>query len=256
MKVVIVMTYWNRPYQLNVTLKSIAKTKHNDFEVVIVDDASKEDISLEDYPFPITILKIQDKDKKWTNPEPAYNTGLNYAMTLNPDVIIIQNAECYHVGDVIYYATTVTDKTYIAFGCFSLDQKNTFGPHDIEELIQMSKRRARFDGDLAWYNHPIYRPNAFDFCAAVTAKNMKLLNGYDERFSAGHAYGDNNLIERVNVLGLKIEITERPHVVHQWHYENENPAHFIRLDAINKLLLLKLREEHSYKAKHIYTKDL
>jgi glycosyltransferase involved in cell wall biosynthesis len=256
MKIVIVMTYWNRQYQLNTTLKSIAETKHNDFEVVVVDDASKEDIVLGVHSFPIHVIKIKDKDKRWTNPEPAYNTGLKYAMTLKPDVIIIQNAECYHVGDVISYATKVTDKTYIAFGCFSLDKKNTFSPHDIEELIQKSKRRAQFDGDLAWYNHPIYRPNAFDFCAAVTADNMRLLNGYDERFSNGHAYGDNNLIERVAVLGLKVEITERPYVVHQWHYENEHPAYFIRLDTINKLLLLKLRENLSYKAKHIYTKDL
>lgn len=255
MKVVIVMTYYERQYQLSKTLKSLTHTAHKDFEVVVVDDGSKEDIiPVTVSSFPLHILKI--KNKTWTNPEPAYNTGLNFAMTLKPDVIIIQNAECYHVGDVISYATTVTDKTYIAFGCLSLDKETTFKEHDAIELSKNCTRRAQFDGDLAWYNHPVYRPNAFDFCAAVTADNMKLLNGYDERFSAGHAYGDNNLIERVGVLGLKVEITERPFVVHQWHYSQELPAYFVRLNTKNKLLLLEIRKENSYRAKHIYTKDL
>jgi glycosyltransferase involved in cell wall biosynthesis len=248
------MTYYNRQFQLYRTLRSIEESKHNDFEVIVVDDSSDQPVDRIVISFPVTVLRT--KDKKWTNPEPAYNLGLLHALSLNPDIIIVQNAECYHVGDVISYATKVTDSTYFAFSCFSLNQENTFKEHNIFELADRNRRPAKYDGDLAWYNHPVYRPNAFDFCVAVTTKNIKLLNGYDERFSDGHAYGDNNLIERVKILGLQIKIPLVPFVAHQWHYDKEHPADYVRLDARNKLLLLEVRKENLYRAKHIYTKDL
>lgn len=254
MKVIVVITYFDRQYQLTKTLESIKNSQHTNFEVVIVDDCSESPIVHNITEYPVTILRTINK--RWINPEPAYNTGLNYAMKKKPDVIIIQNAECYHVGDVISYATQVTDSTYITFGCFSLNDKNTFQDHNIVKLIQENPRRATIDGDLAWYNHPVYRPCAFDFCAAITAKNMKKLNGYDERFSTGWAYGDNYLLARVNMLGLKVEITERPFVVHQWHYTQRVEADWVRLNARNLLLYKQLTMLGEYKAKHLFTKDL
>ncbi len=254
MKVVIVMTYWNRQYQLNKTLLSFSRSEHTNFEVVVVDDKSDKPIVPILTSFPVTIIRVEDK--KWNNPEPAYNIGLKHALTLKPDVIIVQNAECIHIGDVIKYATTVTDKTYIAFGCFSLDQENTFKEFDIEALTAAHQHRINISGQLGWYNHPRFRPNAFDFCVAVTAPNMKLLNGFDERFSDGYAMGDCDLVERVKKLGLKIEITERPFVAHQWHYDWEVPAYFMRLHAKNKLIFLELKKQKHYRAKHIYTNDL
>ncbi len=69
MKIVIVMTYYERQFQLNKTLLSLLNSEHKDFEVVIVDDASPSDILLSKLPYSATVIKI--KDKKWTNPEPA-----------------------------------------------------------------------------------------------------------------------------------------------------------------------------------------
>lgn len=250
MKIVIVMTYFERQFQLTKTLESLKSSHHRNFEVVVVDDGSSVDIVHNITEYPVTVLKTQDK--KWLNPDPAYNTGLYYAMRLKPDIIMVQNAECYHVGDVISYAERVTDETYITFGCFSLDKKTTFKEHNIIELLQKYTNRARNDGELAWYNHPIYRPCAYDFCMAITANNMKKLNGFDERFSAGWAYGDNYLLARVKMLGLRIEITESPLVVHQWHYTNSS-----RPDSTSNLRLYeKLVQERKYRAEHIYTENL
>jgi glycosyltransferase involved in cell wall biosynthesis len=254
MKIVIVMTYYDRLFQLTRTLESLKLSHHKDFEVVVVDDCSSVPAvhSITEYPVHI----ITTKGKNWINPEPAYNTGLYYAMKLKPDIIIVQNAECYHVGDVISYAARVTNETYISFGCFSLDEATTFNDHNIIELLQKYTNRARNDGELAWYNHPLYRPCAFDFCAAITANNMKRLNGYDERFSAGWAYGDNYLLARVKMLGLRVEITEAPLVVHQWHYNQPVPKDSVRLNAQNLLLYKNLVKKFNYRAEHIYTDNL
>jgi glycosyltransferase involved in cell wall biosynthesis len=257
MKVVIVMTYFNRQYQLTKTLESLKHSKHKDFEVVIVDDASTENIVHDITEYPVTVLKV--KDKKWINPEPAYNMGLFYALSSRkPDIIMIQNAECYHVGDVISYTVeNLTNKNYIAFSCFSLDKENTFKEHDIHRLTEEHQHKVIISGQTGWYNHPTFRPNAFDFCAAVTAPNMKKLNGYDERFSDGYAMGDCDLINRVKFkLGLNVIIPANPFVVHQWHYYEELSAEYVRMHALNAILYRRIRMEKNYKAVHKYTLDL
>ena len=237
--IAIVMTYWNRPSQLAETLKSINQSEVADKHVVIVDDCSTRLPEIPEVNYPITILKTVDK--WWTNPEPAYNLGIDFALTF-ADKIIIQNAECYHVGDVIKYAVdNINDNNYISFGCFSIDEHTTFVKHDIKSLL--NNVGASRDGQNAWYNHPVFRPVAYDFCSAITANNMNKLNGFDERLSKGCGYGDDYILYRIKLLGLKVEITEKPFVVHQWHYNSlplENKAALVAKSKINfgKLRLL------------------
>lgn len=259
-KIVIVMTYFERPHQLRQTLKSIAKTVHTNYEVVIVDDCSRAGMEppvglLEKSK--ITVLCTQQK--KWTNPEPAYNIGLYYAMLQKPDVIILQNAECYHVGDVIADAATrVTEDNYITYGCFSLDEDSTYRTHDITALLQANEIGASHDGQCAWYNHPRYRPVALEFCAAISAKNMAELNGYDERLADGVGYGDDYLRERIKMLGLRVEITAppAPFVVHQWHERSQEHPNKAALIERNRLLYLQLLRAGAPRAVHKYTLDL
>lgn len=255
MRVSVVMTYYERPYQLSKTLESIVKTKHKDFNVVIVDDDSPHAIGLPCVGYPVKVIRTTEK--KWTNPEPAYNTGIENAIDSGADIIILQNAECYHVGDVISYAATVTDKTYYSFACFSINEKQTFSNHNIEELIRSNNFGASFDGQTAWYNHPVLRPVAYDFCSAITTDNLVRLNGYDERFSTGIGYGDNFLLHRIRMMGLDVQIPLAPMVAHQWHYTQRTTEEVLRNQLIknNRQLFEQLKGEGGIKAKHIFTND-
>jgi glycosyltransferase involved in cell wall biosynthesis len=253
-KIVIVMTYFDRPVQLKKTLKSIAESEYKNFEVVIVDDCSSKPPEIGLTPFPVTVLTTCLKG--WTNPEPAYNKGLLFALTMNPEVIILQNAECYHWGDVISRASEVTDESYISFGCYSLNEETTFRPHNICQEIELNNIGASRDGQNAWYNHPLLRPMGYDFCSAITAKNMKILNGYDERFSFGCGFGDDYLLERIKMLKLKIEITDNPIVVHQWHYNTYVPANKSQLVENNRRLLGELLRNPKPRAEHLFTQNL
>lgn len=252
-KITIVATYFQRQYQLSNTLHSLSQSSHKDFEVIIVDDCSPDDISLPSLDFPVTVIKI--KDKTWTNPEPAYNTGIIEALKGNPDIIILQNAECYHVGDVLQYAQKINSENYISFGCYSLNKETTFAKHDITAVIQANNIGAVDNGQNAWYNHPVFRPVGYDFCSAISADNLRKLNGYDERFSFGIAYGDNNLFDRVNKLGLKVEITSYPFVVHQWHYTNPQHPDCEKLVKRNSDLFAEISKVNNTKAQHIFTPD-
>jgi glycosyltransferase involved in cell wall biosynthesis len=254
MKISIVMTYFNRQFQLNKTLQSISKSKHNNFEVIIVDDQSDQQIKLPKLRYKTTVLRTVSKT--WTNPEPAYNIGLIEALKSNPDIIILQNAECYHIGDILIYAEKVNNESYISFGCYSIDERTTFKKHDILKVIESNNSGALVNGENAWYNHPEYRGVGYDFCSAMTVENMRKLNGYDERFSNGCAYGDDYLIARIKMMGLKIEITKDPFVVHQWHYSNPGIENHADLCEQNRKLLFDLLPLNQIKAEHKYTPDL
>lgn len=238
------------------TLLSIGNSLHKDFNVIIVDDASGDNISLPDVSFPVELIKI--KDKYWKNNDVACNTALLAALAHSPDIIIMQNAECKHFGDVITYAAeNTTSSNYIPFSCFSLDEHNTFNAScDIPNLIESNKRGVNWDGELGWYNHPVYRNVGYEFCAAITANNIIAINGYDERFMDGWGYGDNYLKYRIQLLGLKFETPESPFVIHQWHYSGisyspEKNALIRR----NKELYAELMGNKEIKAEHLITKN-
>ena len=260
LKVVIVMTFYNRLFQLERTLKSIYRTKHKNFEVVIVDDKSDEAVDFSKYGPRIHTYRVGE-EKWWTNPVIAYNLGIHTALPLNPDIIILQNAECYHYGDVIKYAAeNVTESNYIPFSALAIDMATTFtgiSDRTIKSLlpIEYDFPNNPANQKIGWYNHPTLIPRAYDFCAAVTTENLRKLNGYDERFAHYIAYGDNDLILRVRRMGLEVTIPYEPFVVHQWH----DHSHINMTDAgdMGLLLYLKIEQtEKGFRAVHTNTLDL
>lgn len=241
---IIVMTYWNRQRLLEKTLYSYTLSKSKDFKVLIVDNNSDEDIRLPQLPFAVEIMKLPAGHDYIA----AHNMGLIHALKDDPDIIMITHSECYHEGDVISYAKTVKDDSYISFGCYSLSEGQE------PETVRINERGNTFDGDSAWYNHPVYRSAKHHFCSAITAKNLRLLNGFDERFCGGVAYDDDYFVKQIERLGLRIEETARPFVFHQWHYS----AWKTKSDLIyrNRALFESLKEGTDYRAKHLTTPDL
>ena len=191
MRTVIVMTYHERKVQLINTINSLHQYKGKDIVIVVVDDGSvKEPASellLESGMFPANVLYVTDK--KWVNSSVPYNMGFEIALEYNPDIILIQNAECYHGGDIIGHAEKhLTESNYISYGCYSLPKDSSIPP------LTMWPQGATYDGEGAWYNHPIYRAVGYHFCSAITSANLKKINGFDERFKDGKDYEDNYLL--------------------------------------------------------------
>jgi len=245
----IVLTYYQRQRQLLNTLESLRQYNPDDFFVIVVDDNSPDDIVFGKYPYAITLLKV--KDKNWINPGPAYNTGFNEAISKGADSILIQNAECYHKGDIISEVKErLTDRNYLAFGCYALSQGQ-----DID-FTNYDMRTATHNGDSAWYNHSVYRPEALHFCTAITVKNLKKINGFDERFAFGIGFDDNYFIWQVKTLGLRVEFIDDPFVLHQYHYDVRSSPHVESLYMNNSHKYEQLKKLLDYRAKHLLTPDL
>lgn len=243
-KISIVMTYYERLHQLTTTLKTFKMHGYKDIEVIVVDDASPtqplDEETVKTLPFPIKAVRMPP-EKDYYNPCIPFNKGLFMA---EGDIVIIQNAECAHVGNIVdYVLKNMKDNDYLAFSCYSMEKDNTFNffesnEWDLSDLKKMIKadRSATVDGDDAWYNHSVHRPCAYHFCSAITRENLRDLNGFDERYAKGIGYDDDEILNRIRKKGLDIKIIDELSVIHQWHYSMPTIKGFDKLLAINSML--------------------
>lgn len=225
MKISIVTAYYNRRQLFFNTLKTIEKSKHkDDIEIIVVDDASKNEHRIEDFvdifDLNLKIIRIEQANKWWSNPCMPFNIGFKEATN---DVIIIQNPECLHFGDVIDYTlNNIQENIYLNFGCYSVDGKvtNEITKHinQVGRILNpLNNRAIRADGDIAWYNHSKFRPHMLHFCSAIMKSDLDDLGGFDERFAKGIGFDDNEFLERIKRKRMDIQIIDRPFVVHQFH---------------------------------------
>lgn len=219
----IVSAYFNRRDLLIKTLNSLQNSQIKNFEYIVVDDASNDEHKIDDlsdiYSF-LKVIRIEPSDKWWVNPCVPFNMGFKEC---KGDIVILQNPECKHIGDVLKKASEITDNEYYSFACYSLDEKNTYDKEDFEILNVGASR----DGQLSWYNHSIFRPKGYHFCSVITKKNLDELGGFDMDYADGIAYDDDEFLFRIRKKGIQVKIIDYPFVAHQWH-QSVNYSH---LDA-------------------------
>lgn len=216
----IVMAYYNRLIQLEFTLQTLTKSLHKNFEVVIVDDYSNKENSLNHIQdkFPtlqINLLEMEkiSKVKNYVGPSIPYNVGFRHSKGSS---IIIQNPECCHMGDIVSYVEkNLTDENYLSFHCFATGKRELDSLHSTG-VFAIDKSKGR------WYNHKIHRPASYHFTTAITRKNLADLNGFDERYAIGLNYDDDEFIERIKLKGLDIKFVDSPMVLHQYHGKGFN----------------------------------
>lgn len=233
MKVSIVTSYYNRRNLFIKTLESISRQVNSmdlSLEVIAVDDGSDANERLEDltsvFPF-LKIIRIEKKDKWYTNSCIPFNIGFTHA---KGEIIILQNPECLHYGNIIDYAVTNIDNNiYLSFGCYSLDEEPTDNidhylnhPEKLERLISENNVENTRDGSNSWYNHSVIRPCAYHFCCAILKDDLLDLGGFDPMYANGVAYDDNELLHRIKLKKMKIEIIDNEIVLHQNHYKRKS----------------------------------
>ncbi len=253
------MNYYNRPVELALTLKSIEKYIGTcSPQIIIVDDASddnKKALSvITNSNLHIELIEVSKEEKTWKNPCMAYNIGFKKA---GGDVVIIQNAECFHMGDLISYVMkNVTDENYLSFSCFSINYKITeqikaVWDEDFQKALDILRRIIRTHPQLSdwvgWYNHRTYKPTPFHWLSAITLKNLKELGGFDERYAQGYSYDDNDFLLRIKIKELDVQIVSENfgYAVHQQHPRVNRYTGFSHpVNQINYKLFFKLKAEY------------
>lgn len=248
MKLSICMTYYNRRSLLVNTLNSIRKyKKDHDMEVLIVDDASDDihriDDLVEQYSdLNLTLYRFEPSEKWWTLQIPPHNKLIAMA---TGDVIIQQGAECYHANDIITDALENTkDNEYRVYGCYALTENNTDNLENPEYQIKINNECnwSTIYEKGGWYQHSVYRNGQLNFCTSITKKDLRELGGFDERFSLGIGYGDNEFITRIKRKGMEVLSLDNLYVYHQYH----EPTKYDRYDP-NVALSIQMESEQTIK---------
>jgi len=230
MKISIIIAYYNRRNLLLKTLESMCNTRYKNLEVIIVDDASISSQSISDTPvmFPnlnIKVVRIEPVDKWWVNPCMPNNIGFAVA---TGDIIIIQNPECLHIGDIVSHAVAnMTANKYIAYGCYALDHSKTkqiahVNGGDTEAINNVIQPTNDILLDQCphmnrWYQHSIYSDRCLNFCTAITREDLEDLGGFDEEYALGISYDDTEFIARIKKKGMNVSMVDIPMVIHQCH---------------------------------------
>lgn len=230
-KISIVMAYYNRKEQTLETLKGFERmyaAKYN-FEVIIVDDNSNQENKLNEtikqFTFPINLIEISEEEKgDRINPCVAYNRGFSEA---TGEIIIIQNPECYHAGNILEYTKeNLYEQDYFSYSCFSANTteltKKLLSSNNINQLINepafLNENKL---SSINWYNHPNEpgRNTAYHFCSAIHKCNLDIIGGFSDKFKYGFCFDDDEFIHRIKhnlKLNVKCISPNNCFVIHQY----------------------------------------
>ena len=227
----IVCTYHNRKSQFIATLNTIKFQIENsdleDVEVICVNHNSGEENNIDVLSKDFNFLKVINLNTDTKNPCIPYNVGFSNTVG---DKIIIQNAECCHIGNIIQKTSErLNEDNYLSFACYSTDLSTSNLIKSItssynEGLVEAIKNKVYslpqrgpvFLGN-SWYNHSRFSPRNLHFTTAITKNNLDRLKGFDERYANGMDYDDDDFIMRVNRLNLEIVNIDDPFSVHLYH---------------------------------------
>ena len=200
-KVSIVMTAYRRPRQLERTLQSIY-AQGEDCEVVVVEDGKDGETEQVCAAYPVKYLCRPDRPTgpNFYNPAVVTNMGLRAA---TGDIVILQNAECEHVGDVI---SQFRDRVHSGATLFaSVDALNPDGTFD------------------QWYCHPWHNRRPLFFCGAMLRRHYFEVGLFDEDYTE-YGYEDVDFADRLTEAGIVFEWSGYILVHHQWHEKFSGPA--------------------------------
>ena len=182
---------------------------------------------------PIKLIRLEDSfkdDKNYANTALPYNIGFHESVG---EIIIIQNPEVCHVGDILSYTEqNLGPHEYLSFTCANLsdpalnqdlhalleEEYKRLHSHALQMITDMQKR---YGNKLkVWYNHERYRPKALHFLTAIGRDDLERIGGFDEVYSDGYCFEDDDLILRIRRVDIKVRFVpfgKAPFGIHQWH---------------------------------------
>lgn len=238
MKVSIVMAYYNRKEQLKITLDSIKRSNHLDLEIIIVDDKSDEEQMLDgfikDYNLNIKLIRIEDK--KHINPCVPYNMGLREAQG---EIIILQNPEVCHIGDVIKYVVdNLKNNDYMCFTCYGLSDLHENSKVDsllrsgsyteLKKHILLKSDKiggnSLFRNDVGGWLNSAQHCVGYHYLSAIYKDDLvkKMNYGFDIDYADGLCHDDDDFVRRIYKNNFNVKMpdflkNDSPYGIHLWH---------------------------------------
>ena len=195
MKYSVLIPYYKRYEHFKVTLISFLTLygDRNDVEIIVIEDYKNyiDDnehnklLSLLSEFNQLNIIHLINNINTY-NPCLAFNLGVNKS---NGKYIILTNPECYHEMNILSGLDSMDlDTNYIVCAC-----KNTR-----EWSFDIIDDRMCVNYSIAeWYQHSTINNRKLHFCSIISKDNYIKIGGFDENYSKGIAYEDDDFRDTV-----------------------------------------------------------
>ena len=131
------------------------------------------------------------------------------------EIIHLTNPENCHMEPIIIDAIDrFTPDQYLVYACINLkDLPNSY--EDLSENLS-----GMINEDLPWYQHSAFNNRLLHFCTFISKYKFDEIGGFDNIYSDGSGYDDNDLIQSVVSSGLKVVNVDELYCAHQPHSRN------------------------------------
>ena len=239
-----IIPYYRRIVQLKCTLNSFVDyyQDRDDFEVIIANDIKSSQTLGEDeylletlqlFQLKFSIRVITTGNPESWNPVMAYQAAVKIS---RGDYLILTSPECVHRVNILSGLDAEFDKgpqNYVICGCLSIASDSL-------------SREQQTPGGY-WYQHSKYRNVGCHFCSALHRDVYNLVGGFDEEYSKGIGFDDDDFRNRLEKAQVHFVFRDDLLVVHLNHLHNR-PDNFLLLHEINKTYFNRVWGEHSFRA--------
>lgn len=208
MKYSFLIPYHDRLAQFQATLVSFRRwygdRAGNCELIVVVDEKSQEQVEellsiMISGTNPFQCLVDPARRVGGFNPAPHYNQAAGIA---KGEYFILTSPEILHDTNILAGLDEEFEQdpmAYVVCGCQNMDKS---GGQDLR---------------MPWYQHSVHRPANYHFCTALSRRAWAEVGGFDEAYSEGVAYDDDDFLMAVNAAGLNIRVRDDLVTHHQWH---------------------------------------
>ncbi len=224
----IIISSYNRTELFRRSLFSIAKNKPTeDFELIVVDEESTEDILSELRCFsgqiPFKLIKVKTKDieeklkiKKFHN-NPSVTNNIGFAHSKGDKIFLMGN-EIIVWNDAINRMVSEIPKTkenyLILSTTYDIPQQilsvlDKFGSGISQKMVQFCSKWPLQSWD--------YRSNVTNYLSLCNRSAWEKLDGYDERYFGGIACEDSDFYQRFRALPDNETFISQAVSLHQYH---------------------------------------
>ena len=196
----------------------------NDFEVVVIEDiTNKEDEEhhktlidlMEEFKDRINFVYCLDEYRSYC-PAKKYNLGFKNS---SGQFIVLSSPEVFHEVNILSgfdEEFNINPNSYVVCACEAV----IFDKPSIDTFDEY--KNGRF---FRWYQHSKLINRLLHFCTALSRENYVRIGGFDERYSSGIAYEDDNFRQRILINGIPCVLRDdllTIHIEHERGYLEQN----------------------------------
>lgn len=215
MKYSVLIPFYNREKEFRLAISSYAHWygERFDYEILLGVDVKNLDrrglFEIVDENPKIKFRIFETGSHSCYVPGPAFNYLAGKA---SGNILLLTNPETVHLTNVLGGIPDSIDGQYFVFSCeagyvddFSLRHPNIKYRH------------------YMWYQHGTHNNRLLHFCSAISKKQYLDIGGFDEAYSVGIGYDDNDFLQKVvsgGICPVAVDSEVALHIEHDRTYNN------------------------------------